>query len=235
MKGLGLIICRQGNFQFSLNQKKHFAGAGESLFIPEDGEFQVLQESEDMEVRILIYQIEPIRDIMGNLVVSMYMYSRLTPEEPSCVWSTGEEEEIVKYMSLLDNVLQSEENSFKLYEQKLLLLALTYRICSIYNRKLVNDGREVGGRKNEVFIHLIQLIENIICRNGVLSFMRINCACLLNIFLPFLKVSADIPCRNLYSKLSFVRASHCLKYAERYSGDFKCLRLPQCFLFRYVL
>ena len=23
MKGLGLIICRQGNFQFSLNQKKH--------------------------------------------------------------------------------------------------------------------------------------------------------------------------------------------------------------------
>ena len=159
MKGLGLIICHQGNFQFSLNQKKHFAGAGESLFIPEDGEFQVLQESEDMEVRILIYQIEPIRDIMGNLVVSMYMYSRLTPEEPSCVWSTGEEEEIVKYMSLLDNVLQSEENSFKLYEQKLLLLALTYRICSIYNRKLVNDGREVGGRKNEVFIHLIQLIE----------------------------------------------------------------------------
>ena len=159
MKGLGLIICHQGNFQFSLNQKKHFAGAGESLFIPEDGEFQVLQESEDMEVRILIYQIEPIRDIMGNLVVSMYMYSRLTPEEPSCVWSTGEEEVIVKYMSLLDNVLQSEENSFKLYEQKLLLLALTYRICSIYNRKLVNDGREVGGRKNEVFIHLIQLIE----------------------------------------------------------------------------
>ena len=137
MKGLGLIICHQGNFQFSLNQKKHFAGAGE----------------------ILIYQIEPIRDIMGNLVVSMYMYSRLTPEEPSCVWSTGEEEEIIKYMSLLDNVLQSEENSFKLYEQKLLLLALTYRICSIYNRKLVNDGREVGGRKNEVFIHLIQLIE----------------------------------------------------------------------------
>ena len=115
MKGLGLIICRQGNFQFSLNQKKHFAGAGESLFIPEDGEFQVLQESEDMEVRILIYQIEPIRDIMGNLVVSMYMYSRLTPEEPSCVWSTGEEEEIVKYMSLLDNVLQSEENPVLLH------------------------------------------------------------------------------------------------------------------------
>ena len=74
----------------SLNQKVCSAKAGESLFIPEEGAFQVLQESEDMEVQILIYQIEPIRDIMGNAVVTMYMYSRITPDEPSCVWTTGE-------------------------------------------------------------------------------------------------------------------------------------------------
>ena len=154
MKGLGVIICHRGSFQFSLNQKVCSAKAGESLFIPEEGAFQVLQESEDMEVQILIYQIEPIRDIMGNAVVTMYMYSRITPDEPSCVWTTGEEEEITKYMSLLDSAVEVEENPFKLYEQKLLLLALTYRICSMYNRKLVNDGEEAG-----VFIRLIQLIE----------------------------------------------------------------------------
>lgn len=159
MKGLGVIICHQGSFRFSLNQKSHTAKAGESLFIPEDGEFQVLQESENLEVQILIYQIEPIRDIMGNAVVTMYMYSRITPEEPCCVWTTGEENEIMKYMSLLDSALRAEDNSFNLYEQKLLLLALTYRICSVYNRKLVNDGQEAGGRKKEVFIRLIQLIE----------------------------------------------------------------------------
>lgn len=159
MKGLGVIICHRGSFQFSLNQKVCSAKAGESLFIPEEGAFQVLQESEDMEVQILIYQIEPIRNIMGNAVVTMYMYSRITPDEPSCVWTTGEEEEITKYMSLLDSAVEVEENPFKLYEQKLLLLALTYRICSMYNRKLVNDGEEAGGRKNEVFIRLIQLIE----------------------------------------------------------------------------
>jgi AraC family transcriptional activator of pobA len=113
MKGLGVIICHRGNFQFSLNQKIHSAKAGESLFIPEEGEFLVLQESEDMEVQILIYQIEPIRDIMGNAVVNMYMYSRITPEEPCCVWTTGEEGEIAKYMSLLDSALQIEDNSFK--------------------------------------------------------------------------------------------------------------------------
>ena len=126
MKGLGVIICHRGSFQFSLNQKVCSAKAGESLFIPEEGAFQVLQESEDMEVQILIYQIEPIRDIMGNAVVTMYMYSRITPDEPSCVWTTGEEEEITKYMSLLDSAVEVEENPFKLYEQKLLLLALKY-------------------------------------------------------------------------------------------------------------
>lgn len=158
MKGLGLIICNQGSFRFSLNQQTFSAKAGETLFIPEEAEFQVLQVTEDLEIRMLVYQIEPIRDIIGNSVASMYMYSQLTPEL-CCVWSTGEEAEFLRYMSLLDNVLQMEENTFSLYEKKLLLLALTYRICSIYNRKLVGAGEEAVGRKNEIFIRLIQLIE----------------------------------------------------------------------------
>lgn len=158
LKGLGLVVCRNGSFRFSLNQADFHAKAGDTLFIPEDAAFRILQESEDLEVYILVYQIEPIRDIIGNSVASMYMYSQLTPEL-SCVWSTGEESEFIKYMSLLDNVLQMEENTFTLYEKKLLLLALTYRICSIYNRKLISAGEEAVGRKNEIFIHLIQLIE----------------------------------------------------------------------------
>lgn len=158
LKGLGLVVCQQGSFQFSLNQADFHAKAGDTLFIPEDAAFRILQESEDLEVYILVYQIEPIRDIIGNSVASMYMYSQLTPEL-SCVWPTGEESEFIKYMSLLDNVLQMEENTFSLYEKKLLLLALTYRICSIYNRKLISAGEEAVGRKNEIFIRLIQLIE----------------------------------------------------------------------------
>lgn len=158
MKGFGLVVCRQGNFRFSLNQKPYIAQADETLFIPEESQFQILQESEDMEVFILVYQIEPIRDIIGNSVASMYMYSQLIPE-PCYVWTTGEENEMVKYMSLLDSALQMEESAFNLYEKKLLLLALTYRICSIHNRKLISAGKETIGRKNEIFIRLIQLIE----------------------------------------------------------------------------
>lgn len=143
MKGLGLIICHQGNFQFSLNQKKHLAEAGESLFIPEDGEFQVLQESEDMEVRILIYQIEPIRDIMGNLVVSMYMYSRLTPEEPSCVWSTGEEEEVVKYMS----EKKPHSNTIRGQPEEKGLSRISLKRAQEYYREKITRKRNINKKK----------------------------------------------------------------------------------------
>lgn len=155
--GVGLVICRKGRFSFSLNQKPFSARAGETLFFPKDCIFQVTQESEDIELFILLYQTDPIRDIIGNSVVSMHLYTFLTPE-PCYVWSTGEEEEMMKYMSLLDSTLHMEKNAFNHYEQKLLLLALTYRICSIYHRKLIT-GNDSVGHKNEIFIRLIQLIE----------------------------------------------------------------------------
>lgn len=87
----------------------------------------------------------------------MYLYSHLATE-PCYVWNTGEEEEVLKYMSLLDSTLHVEENTFNYYEQKLLLLALTYRLCSVYNRKLITERASVG-RKHDIFIRLIQLIE----------------------------------------------------------------------------
>ena len=38
INGAGLIVCRQGNFTFSLNMKAFSAQAGETVFIPEDSE-----------------------------------------------------------------------------------------------------------------------------------------------------------------------------------------------------
>ena len=157
INGAGLIVCRQGNFTFSLNMKAFSAQAGETVFIPEDSLFQVLSESEDLQLFIFIYQIGPIRDIIGNSVAAMYLYMQLRTE-PCYVWNTGDEEEVLKYMSLLDNTLHLDNNTFNGYEQRLLLLGLTYRICSIYNRKLMNLKTTVG-HKHEIFIRLIQLID----------------------------------------------------------------------------
>ena len=157
VNGVGVVVCRQGSFMFTLNQKDFSAKANETLFIPGGSVFQVCRQSEDAEVFILVYQTEPIRDIIGNCVTSMHLYSQLATE-PCYVWSTGEENEVLKYMSLLDNTLQIGENTFNNYEQKLLLLGLTYRLCSIYNRKLITQRASVG-HKHDIFIRLIQLIE----------------------------------------------------------------------------
>ena len=151
--GVGLVICRQGSFTFILNQKSFSAKAGDTLFLPNDSLFQVLYSSADVEVFIFIYQTDPIRDIIGNSVVSMNLYSHLATE-PCYVWNTGEEEEVLKYLSLLDNTLNIEENTFNRYEQKLLLLALTYRLCSVYTRKLIAEKASVSHKHD-----ILQLLE----------------------------------------------------------------------------
>lgn len=156
VSGVGIVVCVQGQFQFTLNQRTHDARAGETLFVPEGSVFQVLRESPELEIHLLFYQVDPLRDILGNQVVAMYLYSQLMPD-PLYVWHTGHETEVLRYMTQLDTTLHHTD-PFLQYEQKLLLLALTHRLCSLYNQKLVSR-REGVGRRNEVFLQLIQLIE----------------------------------------------------------------------------
>ncbi len=155
--GVGVIVCLKGNFSLMLNQNEFQAHAGETLFIPEYSTIHILEESEQLEVSILLYKVTPIRGIIGNLAVSMHLYSRLVPN-PRYVWQTGEEDDVMRYMEQINSTLRPETNSFDTYEQKLLLLALTYRLCSIYNRDLINRLDSMGHR-NETFMQLINLIE----------------------------------------------------------------------------
>lgn len=157
VNGIGLIICRSGGFDFRLNGKDYEAKPGDTLFVPEYSSLVITGEKEGLDVDILIYQVEPIRDIMGNLVLSMYPYSQLSAE-PCYVWKTGEEQEVSHYMRLLESTLPLEDSLFNLHERKLLLLALTHRLCSIYSRKVAAQQNSVG-HKHEVFMKLIELID----------------------------------------------------------------------------
>lgn len=157
LKGIGLIVCNKGSFDFAVNHREYSAHAGESVFIPEDSLFRVIRSSDDLEIYVLSYRIEPIRDILGNSVVSLHLYSMMTPN-PCYVWQTGEEEAIVRYMAMLDNLQQIEEDPFNVFERKLLLMALTYRLCSLYSHKLMADSN-VAGHKTEVFIRLLNLVD----------------------------------------------------------------------------
>ena len=87
----------------------------------------------------------------------MYLYTTLTPE-PCYVWTSGEEDDLAHYISLLGRHRKGPQNPFDNHECKLLLLALTYRLCSIYSRRMIEE-KNVAGHKIDTFIKLIRLIE----------------------------------------------------------------------------
>lgn len=155
--GVGLIVCDQGEFRFSLDSRNYSAHAGETVFLPADVLFQIQDSSDDLVAYVLIYKVEPIRDIVGNVAQSLRLYSNLSPDK-YYVWQTGEEKNVVRYMQLLEKSPETQEEPFNFYERKLLLLSLTYRLCSIFHRKLMAGG-SVGARRTEIFLRLIQLID----------------------------------------------------------------------------
>lgn len=157
MECLGLIVCEQGEFQFTLNQKPFVAKAGETVFLSEATVFCAGSCSVDLRMDILFYRVDPIRELLGSSVVAMHLYATLTPQ-PCYVWSTGEEEDIARYISLISRYRHTTNNPFDNHERKLLLLALTYRLCSIYSRRLMEEN-QVAGHKIDTFIQLIRLVE----------------------------------------------------------------------------
>lgn len=157
MEYLGLIVCKQGEFQFTLNQKPFVAKAGETVFLSEATVFCAGSCSVDLRMDILFYRVDPIRELLGSSVVAMHLYATLTPE-PCYVWSTGEEEDIARYISLISRYRRTTSNPFDGHERKLLLLALTYKLCSIYIRRLMEDN-QAAGHKIDTFIQLIRLVE----------------------------------------------------------------------------
>lgn len=157
MNYVGLIVCEKGYFCFDVDKKKFTARAGETVFLSEGNNFSIGELSDDLRVSILLYRIDPIREILGSSIVAMYLYTTLTPE-PCYVWTSGEESDLARYIALLGRHRKSAQNPFDNHECKLLLLALTYRLCSIYSRRIIEE-KNVAGHKIDTFIKLIRLIE----------------------------------------------------------------------------
>lgn len=157
MNYVGLIVCEKGYFCFDVDKKKFTARAGETVLLSEGNNFSIGELSDDLCVSILFYHIDPIREILGSSIVAMYLYTTLTPE-PCYVWTSGEESDLARYIALLGRHRKSAQNPFDNHECKLLLLALTYRLCSIYSRRIIEE-KNVAGHKIDTFIKLIRLIE----------------------------------------------------------------------------
>ena len=155
---IGLVVCTRGSYTFTVNDEMMKSRAGETLFLTENVQFQIKSASSDLAYSLLFYRISPIRDILGNTVMMMRLYSTLNPR-PFVILATGEEYALTDYSQLLPSASYTETTMFDGHERKLLMLSLTYRLCSIFNRKVVQGG-EASGHKIDVFVRLISLISD---------------------------------------------------------------------------
>lgn len=155
--GIGVIVCLKGSFEFSVASNCYKANEGETVFIPEGKLFRITNESDDIELNIILYRVESIKDVIGNMAYSVHLYHRMSPDL-YYVWNTGDEQAISSYISLIGIDNPDEDDFFAVNERKLLLLSLTYRLCRIFQKKLLS-GKMAGTRNTEIFLKLINVID----------------------------------------------------------------------------
>ena len=155
--GIGLVVCHRGGFDFTLSGRGHSARGGQTVFIPEGAFFSVDRQSPDLLVSIIIYKTEPIRYVLGTMVQSVRLYSIMSPEK-HCVWSTGDEDGLARYVALIGPGQPRPDDFFAVNERKLLLLSLTYRLCALFGRRFLGRGSS-DARRTETFLKLVRLID----------------------------------------------------------------------------
>lgn len=166
---VGIVICHQGMFRFCVDGASFVASMGKSVFLSPGILLQVQETSSDFRFTLLFYRVEQIRHMLGNTVVSMRLYSTLYPSACT-VAHMGYEEMLSSYAQMLLRLEQKEEqDTYSLHEQKLLLMAVTYRLCSIFSSTFKTAGKEME-RKVEVFESLVKLIEKNFMRERSVAF-----------------------------------------------------------------
>ena len=153
---VGIIVCTSGKFAFRCEDVEYVTTKGETVFLARDVYFSIISHSDDCSVAIIMYRVDSIRDLLGSTVVGMKFFGMLNPKD-CWVMHTGNESELTNYSELLaiDN---SNDNVFAANERRLLLLSLTYRLCSIFSQ-MSKDGDNASSRKLETYMQLMQLID----------------------------------------------------------------------------
>lgn len=155
--GIGLVVCHEGEFCFTMSGNEHTACGGQTVFIPDGAFFCATRQSANLRLSIIVYKTEPIRYVLGTMVHSVRLYSIMSPER-HCVWSTGNEDSLARYISLIGAEQPRPDDFFAVNERKLLLLSLTYRLCKMFSEKYFGGGSP-DTRRTETFLKLIRLID----------------------------------------------------------------------------
>lgn len=195
---VGIVVCHQGTFRFCVDGTSYTAKAGETVFLSKGIMLQVTESSSDLQFTLLFYHSENIRPMLGNTVVTMRLYATIYPKACHII-HTGFENMLASYARMLQALEQQEDPSpYSAYEEKLLLLAVTYRLCSIFSMSYKVAGKDMA-RKIEIFESLLKLIEDNYMRERSVAFYA-DQLCLTP---KYLSVMVKSLCGNTVQQLLF--------------------------------
>ena len=153
---VGIIVCHRGNFTIVAGGDTFKVEHGRTIFLNRGEYFHVVDSSADCLYSLLFYRIDTIRDILGNTVMGMKFWDVINPS--SCQIVTNDKTaDIGNYISLFASLPDDDNDVFIEKERMLLMLSLTYRLCSVFS-KMIASNHSISERQTDIYIRLIALV-----------------------------------------------------------------------------
>ena len=153
---VGIIVCHRGNFTIVAGGDTFKVEHGRTIFLNRGEYFHVVDSSADCLYSLLFYRIDTIRDILGNTVMGMKFWDVINPS--SCQIVTNDKTaDIGNYISLFASLPDDDNDVFIEKERMLLMLSLTYRLCSVFS-KMIGSNHSISERQTDIYIRLIELV-----------------------------------------------------------------------------
>lgn len=165
---VGIIVCHRGNFTFVAGGDTFKVEHGRTIFLNRGEYFHVVDSSADCLYSLLFYRIDTIRDILGNTVMGMKFWDVINPS--SCQIVTNDKTaDIGNYISLFASLPDDDNDVFIEKERMLLMLSLTYRLCSVFS-KMIGSNHSISERQTDIYIRLIELVGKYYDRHRSVAF-----------------------------------------------------------------
>lgn len=154
---VGIIVCHRGHFNLIAANKGYKVRSGKTIFINRGIYFHISDHSDDCLYTLLFYRVDSIRDLLGNTVLGMKFWEIINPAACQIV-DTDDTTDLSHYISLFTTLPDDNTDVFVEKERLLLMLSLTYRLCSIFSN-MTGSNQSTSERQTEIYIKLIKLVE----------------------------------------------------------------------------
>ena len=153
---IGIIVCHRGRFSIMIGDDCHVVEGGNTIFLNRGIYFHIIDSSPDCLYSLLFYRIDTIRDILGNTVMGMKFWDVINPTTCRIV-ATDSTTDVGSYISLFSSLPYNDNDVFVEKERLLLMLSLTYRLCSVFSN-MTSSNTSISEHHIDIYIKLIKLV-----------------------------------------------------------------------------